>query len=216
MAATSEYVIASGRELADTNDLFRCLRASDGTEVWSLRYAAAGGLDYGNTQFNRAVQAQRQPGSAFKPFLFLTAFENGFDPDSHFTDAPISIGNWKPDNYNDRYYGDVTLREAFARSLNSVAAQLIQRVGPKRVAQTAERLGIGVGDEARAAGERRVVRDCGEVGQHPHAAAVLRHGLSFPGSRRWWTTPCHPLLVSAAGGRRVTRGTAIAGRAGSR
>ncbi|QEX14746.1 penicillin-binding protein 1A [Hypericibacter terrae] len=104
--------------------------------------AMVGGLDYGNTQFNRAVQAQRQPGSAFKPFLFLTAFENGFDPDSHFTDAPISIGNWKPDNYNDRYYGDVTLREAFARSLNSVAAQLIQRVGPKRVAQTAERLGI--------------------------------------------------------------------------
>jgi penicillin-binding protein 1A len=104
--------------------------------------AMVGGLDYGSTQFNRATQAQRQPGSAFKPFLFLTAFENGFEPDSHFTDAPISIGHWKPDNYNDRYYGDVTLREAFARSLNSVAAQLIQRVGPKRVAQTAERLGI--------------------------------------------------------------------------
>ncbi|HWA44518.1 MAG TPA: PBP1A family penicillin-binding protein, partial [Hypericibacter adhaerens] len=104
--------------------------------------AMVGGLDYGSTQFNRATQAQRQPGSAFKPFLFLTAFENGFDPDSHFTDAPVSIGNWKPDNYNDRYYGDVTLREAFARSLNSVAAQLIQRVGPKRVAATAERLGI--------------------------------------------------------------------------
>src|SRR6266850_2379113 len=84
--------------------------------------AMVGGLDYGNSQFNRATQAQRQPGSAFKPFLFLTGFENGFDPDSHFTDAPISIGNWKPDNYNDRYYGDVTLREAFARSLNSVAA----------------------------------------------------------------------------------------------
>jgi penicillin-binding protein 1A len=104
--------------------------------------AMVGGLDYGSTQFNRATQAERQPGSAFKPFLFLTAFENGLDPDSHFTDAPISIGKWRPDNYNDRYYGDVTLREAFARSLNSVAAQLIQRVGPQRVAQTAERLGI--------------------------------------------------------------------------
>jgi penicillin-binding protein 1A len=104
--------------------------------------AMVGGLDYGSTQFNRATQAERQPGSAFKPFLFLTAFENGFDPDNHFTDAPISIGKWKPDNYNDRYYGDVTLREAFARSLNSVAAQLIQRVGPQRVAQTALRLGI--------------------------------------------------------------------------
>ncbi|MFZ5790240.1 MAG: transglycosylase domain-containing protein [Pseudomonadota bacterium] len=104
--------------------------------------AMVGGLDYATTQFNRATQAQRQPGSAFKPFVFLTAFENGFLPDSHFTDAPISIGNWRPNNYNDRYYGDVTLREALARSLNSVAAQLIQRVGPARVVATAQRLGI--------------------------------------------------------------------------
>jgi penicillin-binding protein 1A len=104
--------------------------------------AMVGGVDYGTTQFNRATQAQRQPGSSFKPFLFLTAFENGLEPDSHIVDGPVSVGNWKPDNYNGRYYGDVTLREAFARSLNSVAVQLIQRLGPRRVAQTAERLGI--------------------------------------------------------------------------
>ncbi len=104
--------------------------------------ALVGGTDYRTTQFNRATQALRQPGSAFKAFVFLTAFENGFSPTQSFVDGPIRIGNWSPGNYQDKFYGKVTLREAFARSLNSVAIQLSEKVGRKRVIETALRLGI--------------------------------------------------------------------------
>ena len=104
--------------------------------------AMVGGRNYGESQFNRAVQALRQPGSAFKPFLYLAAFERGLSPDDRFVDAPISIGDWAPRNYSDRYFGEVTLREAFARSLNSVAVQVLQRVGADEVAAVARRLGI--------------------------------------------------------------------------
>jgi penicillin-binding protein 1A len=104
--------------------------------------AMVGGRDYGESQFNRSVQALRQPGSAFKAFVYLAALENGWQPDDRMTDAPVAVGNWRPDNYGGRYYGDVTLREAFARSLNSVAVQLTERVGRDRVAEAARRLGI--------------------------------------------------------------------------
>ncbi len=104
--------------------------------------AMVGGRDYGESQFNRSVQALRQPGSAFKAFVYLAALENGWRPDDRMTDAPVAVGDWRPDNYGGRYYGDVTLREAFARSLNSVAVQLTERVGRDRVAEAARRLGI--------------------------------------------------------------------------
>jgi penicillin-binding protein 1A len=104
--------------------------------------ALVGGVDYRASQFNRATQALRQPGSAFKPFVYLAAFEAGLQPDSRMFDGPVSIGGWSPANYEDRYYGEVTLREAMARSLNSVAAQLTGRVGPDRVVEVAQRLGI--------------------------------------------------------------------------
>jgi len=104
--------------------------------------AMVGGTDYRGSQFNRATQALRQPGSAFKAFVFLTAFENGYVPGNMFVDGPIRIGNWSPGNYKDRYYGKVTLRDAFARSMNSVAVQLSERVGRSRVIDTAHRLGI--------------------------------------------------------------------------
>ncbi len=104
--------------------------------------AMVGGRDYGESQFNRAVQALRQPGSAFKPFIYLAAFERGLSPDDRFVDAPIAIGDWAPKNYGERYFGDVTLREAFARSLNSVAVQVAQKVGPDEVVTVARRLGI--------------------------------------------------------------------------
>ncbi|MES1150715.1 MAG: penicillin-binding transpeptidase domain-containing protein, partial [Dongia sp.] len=104
--------------------------------------ALVGGVDYKQSQYNRATQAMRQPGSSFKAFVYLAAFEAGLTPEAEFVDAPISIGKWSPDNYNDKYYGQVTLREAFARSLNSVAVQLAQRVSPARVVETAKRLGI--------------------------------------------------------------------------
>jgi penicillin-binding protein 1A len=104
--------------------------------------ALVGGTSYHDTQFNRATQALRQPGSSFKAFVFLTAFENGYTPEDHFVDGPISIGNWSPGNYEDKFYGDISLREAFARSLNSVAVQLSERVGRRHVIETAQRLGI--------------------------------------------------------------------------
>ncbi len=104
--------------------------------------AMVGGRDYGESQFNRAVQALRQPGSAFKAFTYLAAFEKGLDPEDRLVDSPVEVDGWAPRNYNDRYYGEVTLREAFARSLNSVAVKVLQKVGPETVAATARRLGI--------------------------------------------------------------------------
>ncbi len=104
--------------------------------------AMVGGRDYRDSQFNRAAQALRQPGSAFKPFVYLAAMENGWQPDDRLVDAPVAVDDWQPRNYGERYYGEVTLREAFARSLNSVAVQLSERVGRERVAEAAQRLGI--------------------------------------------------------------------------
>ncbi|MGC5779294.1 transglycosylase domain-containing protein [Methylobacterium sp. NFXW15] len=104
--------------------------------------ALIGGRDYAQSQFNRATTAKRQPGSSFKPFVYLAAVERGATPDSVREDAPIKIGNWAPENYSHRYEGAVTLRSALAHSLNTVAVRLGQEVGPKAVVQTAQRLGI--------------------------------------------------------------------------
>src|SRR5690606_25820598 len=104
--------------------------------------AMIGGRDYGESQFNRATQALRQPGSAFKPFVYLAALESGLRPDDRFVDAPIAIGTWTPDNFADRYYGEVTMREAVARSLNTVAVRVAERVGPRQVIAVANRLGV--------------------------------------------------------------------------
>ncbi len=104
--------------------------------------AMVGGRSYDASQFNRATQALRQPGSAFKPFVYLAGLEDGLRPDDALEDAPITVEGWSPGNYGDRYYGRVTLREAFARSLNSVAVRLSERVGRARVAAAARRLGV--------------------------------------------------------------------------
>lgn len=104
--------------------------------------AMVGGTDYRASQFNRATQALRQPGSAFKAFVFLAGFEAGFTPESEFVDGPIQIGKWRPSNYQDKFYGSVDLREAFARSMNSIAVQLSEQTGRRNVIETAKRLGI--------------------------------------------------------------------------
>lgn len=104
--------------------------------------AMVGGYDYANSQFDRASEARRQPGSAFKPFVYLAAMEQGRTPDSTRVDAPIRIGKWTPENYNGKYYGKVTLATALAKSLNSVAAQLAMEVGPGSVVEVAHRMGI--------------------------------------------------------------------------
>ncbi len=104
--------------------------------------ALVGGRSYVTSQFNRAVNARRQPGSAFKPFVYLAALENGYSPDSMVLDKPIKIKGWSPKNYNKRYRGEVSLRDSFASSLNTVAVRLAQKVGTGRILKTARRLGI--------------------------------------------------------------------------
>jgi penicillin-binding protein 1A len=104
--------------------------------------AMVGGRRYGGSGFNRATDAVRQPGSAFKPFVYLTALEHGHRLDETVNDGPVNIHGWKPTNYEGRFRGQMPLIEAFAESSNSVAAQLTAEVGPKDVARTARRLGI--------------------------------------------------------------------------
>ncbi len=105
--------------------------------------AMVGGKDYDDSQFNRAVQALRQPGSSFKPVIYLTALENaGYTPDSMVEDAPIAIGNYSPDNYTESYAGWIPMREALAKSLNTVAVRLLQEEGLSTAQATARRLGL--------------------------------------------------------------------------
>ncbi|KFC64838.1 putative penicillin-binding protein pbpC/mrcB-like protein [Bosea sp. LC85] len=104
--------------------------------------ALVGGRDYETSQFNRATSARRQPGSSFKPFVYLTALERGLRPDSVRSDSPVNINGWKPENYDRGYRGPISLRNALALSLNTVAVKLNMEVGPQAVVQTAQRLGI--------------------------------------------------------------------------
>jgi penicillin-binding protein 1A len=104
--------------------------------------AMVGGRDYNDSQFNRVTQARRQPGSLFKAFVYLSALRKGYTPDSVVVDQPVSVGDWEPENYGDHYFGPVTLRTAFAHSLNSVAVQLAQSVGIQTVIDTAKQAGV--------------------------------------------------------------------------
>ncbi|WP_306049659.1 transglycosylase domain-containing protein [Oceaniradius stylonematis] len=104
--------------------------------------AMVGGVDYAASQFDRASQAKRQPGSAFKPFVYLAALEAGALPSSVRNDTPVRFGNWAPENYRGKYHGPVTLETALSRSLNSVAAQLIMESGAGTVVRTAQKMGI--------------------------------------------------------------------------
>ncbi len=104
--------------------------------------AMVGGRDYGTSQFNRATQARRQPGSAFKLFVYLAALEAGFSPEDVVEDAPLTIGDWSPRNYDGRYVGPVTLREAFATSRNTVAVRIAEQVGSDGIIGVARRLGV--------------------------------------------------------------------------
>lgn len=104
--------------------------------------ALVGGRDYSESQFNRAVDAKRQPGSAFKPFVYMAAMEAGRTPETLRQDVPVRFGKWKPENYDREFRGAVTLNDALSLSLNTVAAQLAMEVGPSAVVETAHRLGI--------------------------------------------------------------------------
>lgn len=104
--------------------------------------AMVGGKDYGSSQFNRAVQAYRQPGSAFKLFVYLAAMEKGFTPDDTMLDSKFSIKGWSPKNWDNKYVGEVSLRYALANSINTVAVKLARDVGIGNVISTAAKLGI--------------------------------------------------------------------------
>lgn len=111
------------------------------TSTGAIR-AMVGGRSYADSQFNRSTQAKRQPGSTFKPFVYLTALEEGMTPDTEMNDAPLTEGSWRPRNYVNRYDGLMSLREALARSINTIAVKLIKEVTPRRVVATAKRVGI--------------------------------------------------------------------------
>ena len=104
--------------------------------------AMVGGTDYQTSQFNRAT-TMRQPGSAFKPVVYLVALEHGMTPETYVNDSPFAIGDYNPKNYNARYYGDITLATAFAKSVNSVPLKLTETYGIGSVLDMAARLGVG-------------------------------------------------------------------------
>ncbi len=113
------------------------------TDINGAVRAMVGGTDYGRSQYNRATAATRQPGSAFKPFVYATAFETGeFTPETKISDRPVCIGNWCPQNYNRSYRGMVTLLDAFTRSINTVPVRLSIRTGRKAIADMAHKMGI--------------------------------------------------------------------------
>jgi penicillin-binding protein 1A len=111
--------------------------------------AMVGGRSYADSRFNRATQAMRQPGSAFKPFVYLAALRSGMTPDSLVEDTPLTIGAWSPANYEDRYRGSITLRDAFAHSSNVAAVRLSEKVGRGAVIRAARDLGLDTPLDAR-------------------------------------------------------------------
>jgi len=104
--------------------------------------AMVGGRSYVESQFNRTVQAHRQTGSAFKLFVYLAALEAGLTPETEMRDSPVTLNGWTPDNYGGTYQGMMTLEEAFAHSVNSVAVKLSERINRTKVRDMARRLGI--------------------------------------------------------------------------
>lgn len=101
-----------------------------------------GGRSYKASQYNRAIQARRQPGSAFKTIVYLAGLENGLRPKSTFVDGPVNIDGWRPKNFDGKYTGKVTLQHALSKSINTVAVKVAKRVGPASIIATARRLGV--------------------------------------------------------------------------
>lgn len=101
-----------------------------------------GGRDYGDSQFNRVTQAKRQPGSAFKLFVYLAGLENGFGPEELVIDSKINVNGWSPKNYKDKYLGEVSVKEAFSKSINTVAVKISEEIGREKVIKMAKIMGI--------------------------------------------------------------------------
>ena len=149
VTTTLSSVMQSAGELALTDELTKkgprfgvTQGALVAVDMTGQIKALIGGRNYAESQFNRAVAARRQPGSSFKPFVYLTALEKGLTPATLREDAPINIKGWKPENSTHEYQGSVPLTRALAMSLNTVAVRLALEVSPKAVIATAHRLGI--------------------------------------------------------------------------
>ena len=145
--------------------------------------AMTGGKNYGKSQYNRATQAHRQPGSAFKPVVFLTGLEAGIRPDATFMDKPITVDGWSPKNYAGKYRGRVSYTDALAYSSNSIAVQVQEKVGRNEVAATAQRLGLNSANPrhpsmALGAGETSLLRLTAVYATFANQGyGVLPHGI---------------------------------------
>jgi penicillin-binding protein 1A len=134
--ALAEELDKQGAKLGVSQGAFVALAPSG--EILAL----VGGRNYSESQFNRATAARRQPGSAFKPFVYLAALERGLTPQDIREDGPVNVRGWRPENSTREFQGPVTLTQALAQSLNTVAVRLTLEAGPKTVAATAHRLGV--------------------------------------------------------------------------
>ena len=132
-----EAVLAKDNKRQGANQAAMVVMRPDGRVL-----AMVGGRSHADSQFNRAVQARRQPGSSFKLFVYLAALRGGLTPDSTVVDKPIAIGNYKPQNFGHRYRGAISVRKAFASSINTVAVRLSEAAGRDAVIAAARDLGI--------------------------------------------------------------------------
>jgi penicillin-binding protein 1A len=132
-----ETILRENGKLREASEAALVSMIPDGAVV-----AMVGGSSYGQSQFNRAVDALRQPGSSFKPFVYMTAFMNGYAPDSIVPDRPVWIGNWSPKNYSRRYRGPVTLKTALTKSINTIPVRLSLDFGREKIIETAYAMGL--------------------------------------------------------------------------
>jgi penicillin-binding protein 1A len=143
--------------------------------------AMVGGRDYGASQFNRAVDAYRQPGSSFKPYVYATALMNGFKPTSTVVDGPVCLGNWCPQNYGHSYSGTVTLTQAITRSINVVPVKLSIAIGnnPKNQWEAAKRGRAKIVEVARRFGIKAPLPDTPSLPIGADEVTVLEHAVAY-------------------------------------
>lgn len=203
--------------------------------------AMVGGRNYLESQFNRAAQAERQPGSAFKPFVYLAALEQGMKPETRISDAPIYIDGWSPENLG-RFRGYVSLLDAIKYSINTVAVRLSEQIGRDKVIEVAERLGIrsplashasialgteevtlvdltssyavfaNGGDRARPYGIKRILSPLGEV---LYEQQTLSTRIVAPGAARSMNYLLYQVILNGTGTRANIGGRPAAGKTGT-
>ncbi|MEX6507970.1 transglycosylase domain-containing protein [Jiella sp. M17.18] len=175
--------------------------------------AMVGGRDYGESQFNRATRALRQPGSSFKVYVYATAMKQGMKPSDTIVDSPITIGNWSPQNYEHSFAGRITLAYALAHSLNVPAVKLYMKVGFKNTVETAKSMGV----ESKLRGDKTMALGTSEVtvldqataytvfangGMDPHRHSIMQlsdaNGKVLWDARRDMPPPHRVLPVEAA------------------